>query len=404
MQITLFEEKSALRTFKESRALCEAYMAIYHLHVRSFSRSKGHSSVAAAAYRSGSKIRDLRTGIQHDYSKKAGVAYTSIIGTSLSRNELWNQIEKVEKAKNASLAKEYEVAIPIELDNSQKVELVQTFCHWIRKTHKCAIDVAIHDIDSHNPHAHILTTNRVVEDYDIGDKLVREWSDARRKKNGYGPRKQDLIDAREKWAELANRYLTQDQQISHLSYAELEIEKSPTIKLGKASHHFYKKTNRKNSRFKRLQEIQNLNFLLDNEPFYEKFEFHNEELLTGEQKANSLVSFLDDEMRRVSVWKMYQSDYDVVQNENIVEVMSYKPKIFERLKSSIDESLKVLLNYVQHRRKKLLNSNGKVAGSIPYDALAVFQNKLNKVHDRDGVHVDSEVQPVKPLRRKSRRR
>ena len=206
----------------------------------------------------------MRPGIQHDYSKKTGVAYTSIIGTSLSRFELWNQIEKVEKAKNACLAKEYEAAIPVELDNSQKIELVQTFCYWIRNTHKCAVDLAIHDIDSHNPHAHILTTNRVVENDVIGEKLVREWSDARRKKNGFLPRKQDLIAAREKWAELANRYLSNDQKISHLSYAELSVQKAPTIKLGRASHHFYKKTGRKNPRFKRLQEIDNLNFLLDN--------------------------------------------------------------------------------------------------------------------------------------------
>jgi len=373
-------------------------MAIYHLHVRSFSRSKGHSSVAAAAYRSGSKLKDMRTGIQHDYSKKADVAYTSIIGTSLSRFELWNQIEKTEKAKNSCLAKEYEVAIPVELDNSQKIELVHTFCEWIRKTHKCAIDMAIHDIDSHNPHAHILTTNRVVENDVIGEKLVREWSDARRKKNGFLPRKQDLIDARTKWAELVNKYLSQDQQISHLSYAELGIQKAPTIKLGKASYHFYKKTNRKNSRFKRLQEIQDLNFLLDKQPFYEKFEFHDEEVFTGEQKANSFVSVFDDEMRRVSVGKMYQADYEVIQNENIVEIVSYKPKVFERLKSSIDESLKVLLNYVRSSREKLFNSDNK----IPNDSLAIFQRKLNKPREASTPQKINESQTMKPSRRRRR--
>ena len=37
-------------------------MAIYHFNTRTHSRAKGHSAVAAAAYRSGQVLYDERTG------------------------------------------------------------------------------------------------------------------------------------------------------------------------------------------------------------------------------------------------------------------------------------------------------------------------------------------------------
>jgi hypothetical protein len=53
-------------------------MAIYHCSLRTFSRSEGHSAVAAAAYRSGSMLKDERSGRLHRYHKRTGVADTFI--------------------------------------------------------------------------------------------------------------------------------------------------------------------------------------------------------------------------------------------------------------------------------------------------------------------------------------
>ena len=64
-------------------ALCRglkprASMAIYHLSASIVKRSAGRSVVAAAAYRAGSKIEDLTTGLVHDYTHKQGTDHSEI--------------------------------------------------------------------------------------------------------------------------------------------------------------------------------------------------------------------------------------------------------------------------------------------------------------------------------------
>src|SRR5271156_660649 len=46
-------------------------MAIYHLAAQEFSRGAGDSAVHAAAYRARCALVDERTGLKHDYSRKA---------------------------------------------------------------------------------------------------------------------------------------------------------------------------------------------------------------------------------------------------------------------------------------------------------------------------------------------
>lgn len=48
-------------------------MAIFHTSVKTFSRSKGQSALAAAAYRGGLLLADMLTGQQHDYRRRSGV-------------------------------------------------------------------------------------------------------------------------------------------------------------------------------------------------------------------------------------------------------------------------------------------------------------------------------------------
>jgi hypothetical protein len=54
-------------------------VAIYHLSVKTISRSAGRSATAAAAYRAGVKITDERTGEIHDYTRKGGVESADIV-------------------------------------------------------------------------------------------------------------------------------------------------------------------------------------------------------------------------------------------------------------------------------------------------------------------------------------
>lgn len=152
-------------------------MAIFHLSVKMISRGKGKSAVAAAAYRSGSKITSDYDGITHDYTRKRGVTRTEISLPDnaplefYNRSKLWNAVEKIEKAKNAQLARKVEVSIPKELSERQGYFLVKEFCYE-NFVHKGMIaDICFHDKGAGNPHAHIMLTVRPFnEDRSWGSK------------------------------------------------------------------------------------------------------------------------------------------------------------------------------------------------------------------------------------------
>ena len=213
-------------------------MAIYHCSVKTVSRGKGGSSVASASYRAAEKLKDLKNEKEFDYTRKQSVDFKQIIGWDGDRESLWNMAELSEKRKDATTAREYEVALPCELSNDQKIKLAVNYGNWLNERHGVAVDVCIHQIDSQNPHAHILTTTRESLGSELGDKVAREWSDTRRKANGLDGRKNDLIEAKAKWADLVNETLEKNQiddRVSHLSLAEQGIERQPQIHVGYAS-------------------------------------------------------------------------------------------------------------------------------------------------------------------------
>ena len=99
-------------------------MAIYHLSVKTISRSQGRSATAAAAYRAAIEIVDERTGEIHDYQRKGGVECTEIIlpdnapDWATDRAALWNAAEQAETRKNSTVAREFEIALPSELSEN----------------------------------------------------------------------------------------------------------------------------------------------------------------------------------------------------------------------------------------------------------------------------------------------
>jgi len=211
-------------------------MAIYHLSVKPIQRSAGRSSTAAAAYRAGCRIEDHRTGLTHDYSRKTGVAHTALVGWSGTRSELWSAAEQAERRKDGTPAREYELALPVELSAEQQQQLALEYAHWLHDRHGCAVDLCIHDTGEGNPHAHVLTTTRTVTpDGAMGEKCQREWSDARRKKAGLDGRKADLDEARQVWADLQNRHLGAvgaEARVDHRSHADAGVARQPTVHVG----------------------------------------------------------------------------------------------------------------------------------------------------------------------------
>ena len=130
------------------------------------SRGAGRSAVAASAYLSCSRMLNDYDGVQHDYTRKQGLAWQAVFLPPMAppewqdREKLWNAVEEAEKTKDSRLAREFVAALPIELSREQQTALLQDFVREQFVAEGMCADVAIHDSDGHNPHAHILLTVR----------------------------------------------------------------------------------------------------------------------------------------------------------------------------------------------------------------------------------------------------
>lgn len=195
-------------------------MAIYYFDVSNVSRSSGKksaSSVAASAYQNRARYTDERTGTTYDYTKKGGLYYSGILAPenapeslTASPLTLWNTIEAIEKRKDARLAKDFKISLPIELSPEQNKALILDFAKQAFVSNGMIVDLAIHDIDT-QPHSHIKTTTRELTPEGFGGK-VREWD-----------KKETTLYWRELWAKVANEHLLKaghDTTISHLTLKE----------------------------------------------------------------------------------------------------------------------------------------------------------------------------------------
>ena len=280
-------------------------MAIYHLEAKVVSRGAGRSAVAASAYLSCSRLYNDYDGIQHDYTKKQGLVWQEVFLPEYApqewkdREQLWNAVEEVETAKDSRLAREFVVALPIELSRTEQIELLQEFIREQFVSDGMCADAAIHDTDGHNPHAHILLTVRPLDErgkwqyktekeylcmkngeergftaaefrtaqsggwekqypYKVGKKkvymtpsaadaqgLVR--ADKHPKSTRYGRQnpiserwnsEEQLVEWRKEWADVTNRYLERagrEERIDHRSNAARGLDEIPTIHEGVAA-------------------------------------------------------------------------------------------------------------------------------------------------------------------------
>ncbi len=141
-------------------------MAIYHMESKIVSRGTGRSIVAASAYMSCSRMVSDYDGVQHDYTRKQGLVWQEVFLPPQAprewhdREQLWNAVEAAEKMKDSRLAREIIVALPIELDHEEQIALTSAYISQQFVADGMCADVALHDADGHNPHAHILLTMR----------------------------------------------------------------------------------------------------------------------------------------------------------------------------------------------------------------------------------------------------
>ena len=204
-------------------------VADFRLSAQIIKRSDGRSATAAAAYRASVHLNDERTGTSHNYTRKAGTLHAEIMTPDNTpewmrdRAQLWNAVEKVERRKDAQLAREVQLSLPHELTDKQRLELARQFVADQFVSKGMIADLAIHAPnekgDERNHHAHVMLTMRDITADGFGKKN-RDWNN------------RDVIGLwREKWAEHQNQALERNghaERVDHRSYAEQGIDKEPT--------------------------------------------------------------------------------------------------------------------------------------------------------------------------------
>ncbi len=244
-------------------------------------------------------------GIQHDYTRKQGLVWQQIFLPDMApaewsdREVLWNAVEEAEKTKDSRLAREFVVALPVELSKDEWITLLTNFIQTNSVADGMCADVCIHDTDGHNPHAHILLTVRpLTKDGKWQHKTEKEylcirdgeerrftaaefksaWSQGWEKQYQYkvGKKKvymppsqaeaqcyeriskypkstkygrqnpisarwnseEQLVLWRAAWADVTNRFLEQagsQERVDHRSHVERGLDEQPTIHEGVAA-------------------------------------------------------------------------------------------------------------------------------------------------------------------------
>lgn len=216
-----------------------AGVACYHISVKPIKRSEGRSACAAAAYRSGERLRDDRRGIEHDYSRRRGVdrEHCEVMLPDgaperwRDRSTLWNEVEAVERRRDAQLAREVEIALPRELGSDERFELARSYAQREFVDRGMVADLCVHDKGDGNPHAHIMLTTRNVEDGAFGGKerawndrsLLKEWRDG-------WEREQNL--ALERAYERERTPEAERSYVDCRSYRDRGMDREPTVHEG----------------------------------------------------------------------------------------------------------------------------------------------------------------------------
>ena len=216
-------------------------MAVYRLSASMVKRRAGRSAVASAAYRAGTRLVDDRTGTEHDYSRRnrrdaddnlvepaanAESLIFSPVGApawARDRSTLWNAVEAAETRKDAQVARELTVALPVELSYPERRKLASKFVRKAFVDYGMVADVALHGQTTHNPHFHVMLTTRSITADGFGKKN-RAWND------------RGMVDAwRLEWETQANEALAAagvEARIDRRSRADRGLAGAPQPKVG----------------------------------------------------------------------------------------------------------------------------------------------------------------------------
>ena len=312
-------------------------MAIFHMSFSNISAGKGRSAIASAAYRSGKKLFDQKEGRSYFYARS--VMPESFILTpknapawASDREQLWNEVERKDRRANSRYAKEFNVALPVELSEDEQKELLTKYVQENFVDEGMVADVAIHRDHPDNPHAHVMLTNRPFNpDGTWGLKSKREnILDENGNKTYTGnsrfPRsrkvwlvdwdkKEKITEWRHNWAASVNQVLEQKNipdRISEKSFIEQGIDDTPMQHEGiNSKRHERKEFNQqvKNYRKAKASYKNNQEKVINRghlDSLSKHFSFNEKRVvkeLSHELKTYISLESLDDKRRMLFNWK-----------------------------------------------------------------------------------------------------
>ena len=204
------------------------------------------SIVAKAAYRSGERLHDEQAERTFDYrSRSQEVCHAEILAPdgapawAHDREALWNQVEMTERRSDSQLAREYVIALPVELTEEQQAEAVRGWCESEIVAKGQIADFAIHrSHDGENPHAHILTTLRGCDEDGFAAKKPSTAGKWMGRGAAGGETVDELAGWRTSWERHCNEALEAAGSEERVDCRTLEaqgIDREPEPKLGAAA-------------------------------------------------------------------------------------------------------------------------------------------------------------------------
>jgi hypothetical protein len=223
-------------------------MAILYFQVSPISRGDGRSAVAAAAYRSGERLRDERTGKLHNHSRRDDIPHKEILLPSglnadkipwvKNRAQLWNTAERAEHQRNSRVAREFQLGLPHELSAQQRQDLARGFSQQVADRYQVVVDLAIHlprkGSDPRNHHAHLLLSSRQITSTGFTDKAGLDLQPGQMRIRGLKEGIAELKFMRERWATTTNEALRSaglDLRVDHRSLAAQGLDRTPRARL-----------------------------------------------------------------------------------------------------------------------------------------------------------------------------
>ena len=312
-------------------------MAIFHMSFSNISAGKGRSAIASAAYRSGEKLFDDKEG-QHYFYARSVMPYSFILtpknapAWASDREKLWNEVERKDRRANSRYAKEFNVALPVELSADEQKELLIKYVQENFVDKGMVADVAIHRDHADNPHAHVMLTNRPFNpDGTWGIKSKKQYIlDENGNKTYTGTskypksrkilmvdwdKKEKIIEWRHNWAVSVNQVLEQKRipdRISEKSFKDQGIDEVATQHEGINSKRYERKEFNqqvKNYRKTKASYKNNQEKAINRGHFdslSKHFSFNEKRLvneLSHELKTYISLESLDDKRRMLFNWK-----------------------------------------------------------------------------------------------------